>query len=176
MVQDVQLELHVVAIGQQAFDAAVIVVAHNHRGHTLGGVVKAVLLRHDDAVGPRRVVHPRDGAAFEQHAVDPVAHLSGGQPVGILRAAAPTPAECAAPAVAALGIVHRFHQVVRTALLRRLEADRNHGLLAGQHDLAADLILRRRDPGVHLLPGRSQVRRTEATAAPPWAGIGARLH
>ena len=91
VVDDVELELHVFAVGQQPFDPAVIVVAHDHRRDRLLGIVRAMLLGHDDAFPARRIVQPHHRAAREQHGVDALSHLRRRQPVGIRIAAPPRP-------------------------------------------------------------------------------------
>ena len=83
VVDDVELQLDVFAVGQQAFDAAVIVVAQDQGGHGLRGIVGAMLLGHDDAVAARRVVQAHHRAAGEQHGVELLADLCRGQAVGI---------------------------------------------------------------------------------------------
>ena len=56
VVDDVELQAHVLAVVEQALDAAVIFVAEDHRGDRLGDVVGAVVEGADLAVFARGVV------------------------------------------------------------------------------------------------------------------------
>ena len=167
VVDDVELHLHVVAVGQQALHAAEIVIAEDDRGNGLGGIVGAILLGHDHAFAARRVVHSHHRAARDQHGVDLLGYLRCGQPLRIGRSAPAPEAESAAPGVRVGGIVLHLHERVVAALGWRIEVHRNHRGLPDQHDLSPDLIAIRRHPLLDLLLQGSRTHRPAVLRLPP---------
>lgn len=66
---DFKIERDVFAIGEEAFDAAEVVIAEDDSGDGGSGVVAAVLLGDDDAVGAGGVVNPDECATGDEHGV-----------------------------------------------------------------------------------------------------------
>src|SRR5580658_2597456 len=67
MIDDIELELHIVAIRDQPFDAPVIVVAEDYGGNGLRDIVSAMRLGHNDSLASRGIVNAEQSASAQQH-------------------------------------------------------------------------------------------------------------
>ncbi len=142
VIEDVELQLDVFAIRQQALDASEVVIAHDHRRYALGHIVGGVRLRHDNPL-PRAASFTRTTAPASSSIWSiclPISRASMR-----LGSCSPRPAaraaKAAASAIGIVGVVLRLHAIVRRPLLGLIEIDRNHSGLAHQDDLALTLAL-----------------------------------
>ena len=151
-VDDVELELHRHAVGEDAGDAPVVLIAHHDGRQRLRHVVRAVLLRDDLPVLARRVVHTDARAARDEKLVDPPVQLVRRDRRRRLIVAA---AAAELPGVRVGRVVLRAHLIVGAPFRRRREIDRHDRVPADEDDAPFDLVaggverrgqLRRRRP------------------------------
>jgi hypothetical protein len=145
LIDDRRLELDRRAVGEDAGDAAVVLVAHHDGGDGLGDVVGPVVERDDLAVRATRVVDPEGRLVQDEERVDLVGDLARREPAGIGRLLPASAAAAAAASASSLvegrarGIAGRIlvvaaaHLVVGQSSGGRCEAHRHEDRLADQH-------------------------------------------
>ena len=173
MIDDVEFQLDVVAIGQDARDAAVIFVAQNDGGHRFGGIIGAVLESSYASVTHTRIISAKQCTVCEQKFIDLSVDLRGSQRAGRIRLRLLRVARTKLSGVGVLGIKALGGGFVLHAARRGLNHHRHNFCFADQNNLAFDFVFHRIEVGGELFFIRL-LRRDELKDLPGNGAIGAR--
>ena len=130
LVDDVELQADGFAVGQQAIDAAVVLVAQHHGGRRLGEIEGAVVEGADLSVFARRVVDAQQRLVGHQPRVHLRVDLRRRQFAGLRRSGAAAGAESAASRIRVVGVELFLDLFVVAPQGRGAEVDGHHGRLA----------------------------------------------
>src|SRR5206468_4354727 len=135
-IDDVELEFDRSAVLEDARDAAVVLVPHDHGGHGFVRIVGRVVERDNLPVFAAGIIDANQCALFDEELIDFRPELTRGNGAGLWRllpASATLPA-AALPRAGIVRIVSGLHVLVGAALRRRREAYRNKPRLANEYD------------------------------------------